>query len=113
LPAFPSGPNAGINKETSSAESLDNARSITRRALGESAKLLVAQTGSGTYRGLIIGDTEHHIVQRQSDKSAIAHPKESLDNQPEVGRAVRINYSNAHASVRELRDRSKAKGIGR
>jgi antirestriction protein ArdC len=108
-----SGPNAGVNKEVSSTESLESARSITRRALGESAKLLVAQTGSGTYRGVIIGDTERHIVQRQSDKSAIAHPKASLDNQPEVGRTVRINYSNAHGSVRELRDRSKAKGIGR
>jgi hypothetical protein len=111
--ATQSEPHAGGNSKDCRAESLENARSITKRTLGEEAKLMLAQTASGTYRGLVIGDTEHHIVQRLSDKSAIAHPKASLDKRPEVGQTVRISYSNAHAFVRELRDRSKAKGIGR
>jgi antirestriction protein ArdC len=112
-PAAPSKLDTGPNRDSSRSESLESARSITRQTLGNESKLLLAQTDSGTYRGLVIGDTEHHVVQRQSDKSAIAHPKESLNNLPEVGRTVRINYSNDRGSVRELRDRSKVKGIGR
>ena len=94
-------------------ESLKTAEAITARALGESAKTLAAQVQSGSYRGLVIGETDQFVIQRQSAHSAIAHPKELLDRQPAVGELVRINYSNSKGSVREHRERTKANEITR
>ena len=71
-------------------------------------KTLAAQTESGNYRGPIIGETEHHIIQRQSTRTSIAHPKDMLDRQPQIGESVRINYSDSKAAVREFRERAKA-----
>ncbi|MGI9072594.1 MAG: ArdC family protein [Bryobacteraceae bacterium] len=97
----------------STAESLEKARSITARALGDSAQVLTAQIESGNYRGSIIGITDHYIIQRQSASAAVVHPKDLLDKQPEIGQTVRINYSNDRGSVREFRNREKANGLGR
>ena len=94
-------------------DSLNNARSITDRALGDSAQMLMAQTESGNYQGRIIGTTDLHIVQQQSASTAVAHSKELLDKQLGVGQTVRINYSDGHGTVREIRDRAKAKDRGR
>ena len=94
-------------------EALAEAAAITLRALGESAQLSSARTDSGRYQGKIIGETETHIVQQQSGRSAIAHPKEVLDRQPAVGELVRINYSNSKGQVREARERSKSQELAR
>jgi antirestriction protein ArdC len=91
-------------------DSLAEAKSITAKVLGDSAKTLAAQTESGNYRGPIIGQTEHHIIQRQSAGTSIAHPKDLLDRQPQIGESVRINYSDSKGAVREFRERAKAQG---
>ena len=90
------------------SDSLAEAKSITAKVLGDSAKTLAAQTESGNYRGPIIGETEHHIIQRQSAHTSIAHPKDLLDRQPQIGESVRINYSDSKGAVREFRERAKA-----
>jgi antirestriction protein ArdC len=96
--------------DTPGGESLTEAKSITAKMLGDSARTLVAQTESGNYRGPIIGQTEHHIIQRQSAGTSIAHPKDLLDRQPQIGESVRINYSDSKGAVREFRERAKAQG---
>jgi antirestriction protein ArdC len=95
------------------SDSLAEAKSITAKVLGDSAKTLVAQTESGSYRGPIIGETEHHVIQRQSARASIAHPKDLLDRQPQMGETVRIKYSDSKGAVRELRERAKTQGLAR
>jgi len=93
--------------ESPSGDFLTEAKSITAKVLGNSAKTLAAQTESGSYRGPIIGETEHQLIQRQSARAGIAHPKDLLDRQPPMGESVRINYSDNKGVVREFRERAK------
>ena len=71
------------------------------------------QIESGSYRGPIIGETEHHIIQRQSGRTGIAHPKDLLDRQPQIGESVRITYSDSKGAVREFRERAKSQDLSR
>jgi antirestriction protein ArdC len=99
--------------ERQKAESLAEARAIAASALGDSATLRAAETVSGVYRGAIIGETQQYVIQQQSGKLAVAHPRELLDRQPLVGDLVRINYSNSKAVVREALERSKSQELAR
>lgn len=92
---------------------LSAARSILAQALGDSADLLAAQTESGIYRGPIVGETAHHLIQRLSAHSGIAHFKDLLDRQPQVGEQVRIQYTHSSGLVRELRERFRTQERGR
>jgi antirestriction protein ArdC len=95
------------------AESLAEARAIAAKALGESVNLRAAQTESGTYRGAIIGQTGLHVIQRESGRSAVAHPKEMLNRLPQIGEMVRVSYSNSTGLVRESNERSKSQELAR
>ena len=92
---------------------LSAARGVVASALGESARTVDAVTDGGTYRGVIIGETERYLLQRLSAGLAILHPKNLLDRQPQVGEAFSINYSNGRGIVREAPDRAKAQDLGR
>jgi hypothetical protein len=95
------------------SDELEAARAITANALGESARTVDAVVDGGTYRGVIIGETERHLLQRQSAGLAVLHPKELLDRQLQVGEVFAINYSNGRGLVREAHDRGKAQELGR
>lgn len=102
-----------MRTNASKSDELEAARAITANALGESARTVDALVDGGTYRGVIIGETERHLLQRQSAGMAVLHPKDLLDRQPQVGEFFAINYSNGRGSVREALDRGKAQELGR
>jgi len=95
------------------AESLRVAHGIAVWTLGGSASVRHPDTDSGTYMGQVIGETKYHMIQRVSAQSAIAHPKELLNNVPLVGQAVRIHYSNEQGSVRDWQVRHRNRGLER
>ena len=105
--AAPNGKDGGANDE------LGSARAIATKALGDGARTVDALTEAGTYRGMIVGETERYLVQRQSAGMAVLHQKDLLDRVPQVGEAFSINYSNGKGVVREARERSKSQELGR
>ena len=93
--------------------SLWAADAIVAKALGASARLLTPQVDGGIYRGVILGETPHHIIQRQSGQLGIAHRKDSLDGQPQAGEYVRIQYAHGKGTVRVCCERAQAAERGR
>jgi antirestriction protein ArdC len=106
-------PNRSAANTVNLAASFAAAKAVTADALGESARTFGAQTDSGRYSGRIIGETAHHVVQRLSPRTAVAHIKHLLDHPPQAGDNVAIAYSNDHATVRDLRERVNAQELGR
>jgi len=94
-------------------KSLRAAEELTRKQLGNDARTSIAMTDSGIYRGFVIGETADYVVQQISKSSAVAHPKELLDAEAHAGQKLSITYSNAHALVREVRERSKTQAMER
>jgi len=106
-------PNRSAANTGNLAASFAAAKQITADALGESARTFGAQTDSGRYNGRIIGETAHHVVQRLSLQTAVAHMKHLLEHLPRVGDNVAIAYSNDHGLVRDIRERVNTKELGR
>jgi antirestriction protein ArdC len=94
-------------------QSFAQARDVTQGSLGDKARTFVADTESGIYRGEVIGETDRHLVQRLSDRSAVAHMKHLIDPLPEIGQEVAISYSNQAARVQELPSRAVEKELAR
>jgi hypothetical protein len=72
-----------------------------------------AKTGSGTYRGRIIADTEKYLIQQTTSHTAVVHGKELLDMIPAVGENVRVAHGNDNARVLPVKERSKAQELRR
>jgi hypothetical protein len=81
---------------------------IVAKALGASAKVRTPQVEGGIYRGVILGETTHHIVQRQSAHLGIAHLKDSLEGRPQVAEYVSIQYAHGRGTVRNCCERAKS-----
>jgi hypothetical protein len=101
----------GMNPELSA--SFAAAKAVASESLGDSARTYTAQTQSGTYNGPIIGETDHHVVQRLSPRSAVAHMKQLLEALPSKGENVSIAYANDRAQIREVPNRSRGRGLAR
>ena len=73
----------------------------------------MAQTHSGIYCGKIIGETDHHVVQRVSGQTAIAHLKELVGDTAEMNSNVAISYQPNKARLREVPERSRTAELAR
>jgi antirestriction protein ArdC len=94
-------------------KSLRAAEELARKHLGTDARMSMAVTDGGIYRGVVIGETADYLVQQISKSSAVAHPKELLDTEAHAGQKLSITYSDSHAHVREVRERSKTQVMER
>jgi hypothetical protein len=65
------------------------------------------------YHGRIIGETAHHVVQRLSPRTAVAHMKRLLEHLPHADDNVAIAYSNDHGLARDIRERVNPQELGR
>jgi hypothetical protein len=65
------------------------------------------------YCGKIIGETQHHLVQTISSRTAVAHLKQLVENPPDINRNVVISYRNDKTQIRELPERSKTAELAR
>lgn len=94
--------------------SFDQAEDLTKRALGDNARVYHAQTESGTYQGQIIGATDHHLIQQLSPASTVAHPKHALNGAiPAEGQHARINYTNHLALPAVFEPKAKSHQLAR
>ena len=73
------------------AASFAVAQAIATRVLGASARTYVARPRA-CYRGLVIGETPLHTVQRLGERLAVAHFKAQLDRVPQVGANAVVEY---------------------
>jgi hypothetical protein len=95
------------------AASLNQAGEIVKARLGADAVTAPAEKDSGVYRGEILGDTEHHVVQGITAHMAVAHEKDLLATVPAVGDQVRILYSNSLAQVNPFQLHMRVKALSR
>lgn len=95
------------------SESFQEARALAIKELGQEAKTYAAQTRSGIYRGQIIGETDHHVVQRLSAQTAVAHLKTLVGDAPEITSSVAITYQADKARVQTVAERSRTAEIAR
>lgn len=105
-------PNNSKDREAKDDE-LGSARAIAAKVLGDTVRTVDALIDSGTYRGMVVGETERYLVQQQSAGMAVFHQKNLLDRVPQPGEAYSINYSNGKGMVREARERSRSQELGR
>ncbi len=94
------------------AKSFQDSQQLAAKTMGEGVKVYAAQRDSGKYTGKIIGQTNGHILQQVSPRSAIAHIKQGLgDAQP--GTNVLIAYASGNATVRQVAERERGRSHGR
>ncbi len=94
-------------------KAFQSAQTLTSERLGKDAQLTAALTEGGRYRGPVIAETGELVIQQITAKSAIAHRKELLDSEPQLGQRVSIAYTDSRANVRDIRERAKPQEIAR
>jgi hypothetical protein len=95
------------------AEQLKEAMSLTAQLAGDSAKAKPAELIAGIHRGKIIGETTDFLLQRESPRSVVVHPKELFDAAPKVGANIVVNYTNGTPAMRDIKERGRALSMSR
>ena len=103
---------AGARKLLRGGKAPQQVQAILER-LGPETRVELALTDSGTYRGAVVVETAHELIQRISPQYAVIHRKEDLDTRPRIGDQVCITYSNGDGHVRKVRERSRSKELAR
>ena len=93
--------------------SLAEAETQSKTKFGNSIHVHTADTESGKYRGEICGETEHHVLQKISAKSVVAHPKSLIPDALSPGESVSFNYSNSHLQTKPLNLREHVHSLAR
>ena len=94
-------------------QSLAAADQKAKQILGDKAKLHEPDTQSGVYRGTVLTESEHHVVQKLSPKSAVAHPKQLLPQALQPGDNLVVSYSNGIAQLEPIRAKERAQTLSR
>ena len=81
--------------------------------LGPETRVEPALTDSGSYRGSVVVETAHELIQRISPQYAVIHRKADLDSRPRIGDHVCITYSGGDGHVRNVPERSRNKEMAR
>ena len=81
--------------------------------LGPETRVEPALTDSGSYRGSVVVETAHELIQRISPQYAVIHRKDDLDSRPRIGDHVCISYSDSQGHVRKVREKSRGKELAR
>ncbi len=94
-------------------ESFAAAELAARELMGEKVKTYSADTDSGKYRGEVLGETDHHLIQKVSAKSVVAHEKHLLPGTAGVAENVLISYSNQTAQLKPNQERQRSHALAR
>jgi len=86
---------------------------VALNELRPDARIEQAFTDSGVYRGTILAETAHDLVQQINPHSAVIHRKDRLDAPRQTGEHVRIVYVDGVGHVKEVRERSHSKELSR
>lgn len=112
---FPIDDRSQFRKTAELADSLTEATAETKAQLGPNAKTFPAQLAEGTYKGPIIAETEHHVLQQVSATNTVAHAKTTFAQVPTVDKAtaLAVAYNDGAAVAKPARVRDVAQTKGR
>lgn len=82
---------------------------MARNLLG-SQTLISQNLSSGVFRGVIVGETENHFVQRISSKLAAIHDKSKMPSGLQVGDAGTLRYRGGKASFEPMKEIDRGRG---
>ncbi len=82
---------------------------MARRLLGPQT-LITQNINSGVFRGVIVGETEHHFVQRISSKLAAIHEKARMPSGLQVGDAGTLRYRGGKAGFEPMKEIERGRG---
>lgn len=94
-------------------KSLGEADRKIRELLGEKANVYQADTESGRYRGPVMAASEHHVLQKLSPRSAVAHAKTLLPRGVKPGEDLVVSYSNGVATLKPNQVKQRTHALSR
>lgn len=85
---------------------------LAQKLLGPRA-MVSQHVSSGVFRGEIVGETEHHFVQRISARLAALHEKARVPAGLQIGSSGTLRYKGGKASFESARDVEQGRGMTR